>query len=305
MQGQTVTWLVPHATSQVLPPDVDYKVMLTFLEFYQSLLQFVNFKLYHAQGLRYPPVLDGKLEAAAAGLEALMHDLAQSGSGGGGAAKALPAAAAPAEAGSGEERGVNPVAEQRIGSLADKVKELEEEIRGERPRANATPAAAPAAAEEEEEGDEAFEIDSGDEGDEGQEEQAGSSDDEEEEEEEEAAADGAPADPTDAELAGAGAGAASSDDEEMQQEEDGERLAGGAADVDADDDAAVCAALFKGLVFFLGREVPREHLLLVVRAFGGEAGWDGEGSPLQEGDERITHQVRGLPDSVLLFVCEG
>jgi hypothetical protein len=49
--------------------------------------------------------------------------------------------------------------------------------------------------------------------------------------------------------------------------------------------------LLQGLVFFLGREVPREQLLLVVRAFGGEAGWDGEGSPLSEGDERITHQV--------------
>ena len=47
----------------------------------------------------------------------------------------------------------------------------------------------------------------------------------------------------------------------------------------------------QGLVFFLGREVPQEQLLLIIRAFGGEAGWDGEGSPLAEGDERITHQV--------------
>lgn len=39
VQGQLVTWLVPHATSQVLPPDVDYKVMLTFLEFHSTLLQ--------------------------------------------------------------------------------------------------------------------------------------------------------------------------------------------------------------------------------------------------------------------------
>lgn len=46
-----MTWLVPHALSQVLPPDVDYKVMLTFLEFYNTLLQFVNFKLYHNLGV--------------------------------------------------------------------------------------------------------------------------------------------------------------------------------------------------------------------------------------------------------------
>lgn len=41
--------------------------------------------------------------------------------------------------------------------------------------------------------------------------------------------------------------------------------AGGAAAVDADDEASLCGALFKGLVLFLGREVPREALLLVIR----------------------------------------
>ena len=41
--------------------------------------------------------------------------------------------------------------------------------------------------------------------------------------------------------------------------------AGGAAAVDANDEASLCGALFRGLVFFLGREVPREALLLVIR----------------------------------------
>jgi len=63
--------------SQVLPADVDYRVMLTFLEFYQTLLQFVNFKLYHSLSVHYPPVLDSKLEEAAAGLAAIMQDIAQ------------------------------------------------------------------------------------------------------------------------------------------------------------------------------------------------------------------------------------
>ncbi len=40
------------------------------------------------------------------------------------------------------------------------------------------------------------------------------------------------------------------------------------------------------------REVPREPLLLVIRSFGGTAAWAGEGSPLDEADESITHQVR-------------
>jgi pescadillo protein len=57
----------------VLPTDVDYRVMLTFLEFYHTLLQFVNFKLYHALGVQYPPVVDPRLEEAAAGLESLMQ----------------------------------------------------------------------------------------------------------------------------------------------------------------------------------------------------------------------------------------
>lgn len=50
--GQSVTWLTPHTLSQVLPADVDYKVMVTFLEFYNTLLQFVNFKMYHSLGVR-------------------------------------------------------------------------------------------------------------------------------------------------------------------------------------------------------------------------------------------------------------
>ena len=68
-------------------------------------------------------------------------------------------------------------------------------------------------------------------------------------------------------------------------------IAGGALRVQDNDDAAICERLFKGLVFFLGREVPREQLLFVVRAFGGVVAWQGEGSPLQESDDSITHQV--------------
>lgn len=53
--GQTVTWLVPHQLAQVLPVDVDYRVMLTFLEFYETMLQFVNFKLYNMLTVRRCP----------------------------------------------------------------------------------------------------------------------------------------------------------------------------------------------------------------------------------------------------------
>lgn len=68
-------------------------------------------------------------------------------------------------------------------------------------------------------------------------------------------------------------------------------IVGGALRVQDGDDAAICERLFKGLVFFLGREVPREQLLFVIRAFGGVVAWQGEGSPLPESNDSITHQV--------------
>ncbi|OVA20430.1 BRCT domain [Macleaya cordata] len=66
VEGQKITWLTPHAMQQVLTDDVDFKVMLTFLEFYETLLAFVNFRLYHSIHVEYPPILDPRLEALAA-----------------------------------------------------------------------------------------------------------------------------------------------------------------------------------------------------------------------------------------------
>ena len=82
-------------------------------------------------------------------------------------------------------------------------------------------------------------------------------------------------------------------------------IAGGALRVQDDDDAAICERLFKGLVFFLGREVPREQLLFVIRAFGGVVAWQGEGSPLPESDDSITHQVRpACISNPFIFFCK-
>ncbi|THF97051.1 hypothetical protein TEA_020475 [Camellia sinensis var. sinensis] len=75
VEGQKITWLTPHALQQVLPDVVDYNIMLTFLEFYETLLAFVNFKLYHSINVKYPPILDPQLEALAADLYALSRYL--------------------------------------------------------------------------------------------------------------------------------------------------------------------------------------------------------------------------------------
>jgi pescadillo protein len=52
--------------------------MLTFLEFYQTLLGFVNFKLYTDVNLVYPPKLDISKDEGAAGLGALIIEATNS-----------------------------------------------------------------------------------------------------------------------------------------------------------------------------------------------------------------------------------
>jgi pescadillo len=58
IQGQDILWLVPYKFNQRVTGDVDFRIMGTFVEFYQTLLGFVNFKLYTSIGLVYPPKFD-------------------------------------------------------------------------------------------------------------------------------------------------------------------------------------------------------------------------------------------------------
>ncbi|XP_050074172.1 pescadillo homolog [Anopheles maculipalpis] len=56
--------------------------------------------------------------------------------------------------------------------------------------------------------------------------------------------------------------------------------------------------LFKGLKFFLNREVPREPLVFIIRCFGGKVSWDKTmfaGATFDESDETITHQIVDRP----------
>ncbi|KXN89873.1 hypothetical protein AN958_04877 [Leucoagaricus sp. SymC.cos] len=80
VMDQTITWLVPYQFTQNIPSDVDVRVMLTFLELYQTLLGFVFFKLYTDIGLVYSPPLDMKKYEAAAGVGAFSLQEAKSSS---------------------------------------------------------------------------------------------------------------------------------------------------------------------------------------------------------------------------------
>ncbi|KAI9689104.1 MAG: mRNA-binding ribosome synthesis protein nop7 [Bathelium mastoideum] len=55
VQGQDVLWLVPYKFVQRTSGDIDFRIMGTFVEFYTTLLGFVNFRLYTSIGLIYPP----------------------------------------------------------------------------------------------------------------------------------------------------------------------------------------------------------------------------------------------------------
>jgi len=57
IQGHPVTWVIPHSTSGSYksPQDVDFKIMTTFVEFYVTLMGFVNYKLFQSVNLIYPP----------------------------------------------------------------------------------------------------------------------------------------------------------------------------------------------------------------------------------------------------------
>ena len=60
VQGQDILWLVPYKFVQRVTGDVDFRIMGTFVEFYTTLLGFVNFRLYTSIGLVYPPRFDAK-----------------------------------------------------------------------------------------------------------------------------------------------------------------------------------------------------------------------------------------------------
>ena len=58
IQGQDILWLIPYKFVQRMTGDIDFRIMGTFVEFYTTLLGFVNYRLYTSVGLVYPPKFD-------------------------------------------------------------------------------------------------------------------------------------------------------------------------------------------------------------------------------------------------------
>lgn len=205
VEGQKITWLTPHALQQVLTDDVDFNVMLTFLEFYEALLGFANFKLYHSINVKYPPILDPRLEALAAELYALCRYIGARPGTSPGNSQLITSGTEQDESGKAKE------SELRLAQLQHQL-----------------PANEPGTL--------------------------------------------------------------------MHLMEDATNVG------DEDEETRTCKNLFKNLTFFLSREVPRESLLFIIPAFGGVVSWEGAGSPFNESDESITHQIVDRPTQGHIFL---
>lgn len=73
IDGVNITWMTPHKfPTQPNGLEVDFRTLLTFLDFYETLLKFVNFKLFHESELAYPPRIDITRDAAGAYLSAFV-----------------------------------------------------------------------------------------------------------------------------------------------------------------------------------------------------------------------------------------
>lgn len=70
VHGQDVLWLVPYKFVQRISGAVDFRIMGTFVEFYTTLVAFVNFRLYTSIGLIYPPRFNAKSDEEGAELGA-------------------------------------------------------------------------------------------------------------------------------------------------------------------------------------------------------------------------------------------
>lgn len=253
IQGTTVRWIVPHSFTQYLPEDVDYRVMMTFFEFYETLLNFVLFKLYNDIGLRYPfsprdlgtDVAVGSTSAILAShLTALRNALDSNSSKGSVGAV------------------VRDLVEQKVKNEVTANSQTKSTL-DDAATAQKRQQAVRTALLKHGRGDDADDH---------------GRDDEDE-------------DDVDVDVAGPLQAALQTVAEEH------ERTTSKFGPQELDEDGVQRKRLFAGLVFFLSREVPRGYLELVILAFGGKVGWEGDekNSLIAMNDPRITHHVVDRP----------
>ena len=273
IMGEPITWLQPHAFTQTIPSNIDFRVMITFLDFYEVFLKFVMFKLFGTLELSYPPVIDRQLDASGCFLLAVK--------GGTGvsttedqakekvseetsaavvvtAADAVTAKNTKAKAGKGLKMTKVSKMESKIAAINKDTEDLENII---------------SEFKEDEDEDQEDEVDITQ-----------------------------PLSDVFAELHGQDynsknpldlnqADQATFNPASMTTDQEGTEKAQNSRRTLKEEQSK----LFQNLCFFVNRETPLEWLQLCVISFGGNIGWDGPDSPYQFDDARITHQVVDRP----------
>ncbi|KAB5578448.1 Pescadillo N-terminus-domain-containing protein [Coniochaeta sp. 2T2.1] len=116
IQGEDVLWLVPYKFNQRVVGDIDFRIMGTFVEFYMTLLGFINYRLYTSIGLKYPPKFDQSKDDQAGELGAFtlegLNPVAQDD-----ASKQITS--------SGAEHGPDPKVQDAVNKLVQQLKEGE------------------------------------------------------------------------------------------------------------------------------------------------------------------------------------
>ncbi|KAI1502930.1 Pescadillo N-terminus-domain-containing protein [Biscogniauxia marginata] len=116
IQGEDILWLVPYKFNQRVIGDIDFRIMGTFVEFYMTLLGFVNFRLYTSVGLKYPPKFDQAKDDEAGELGAFRLEANN--------ATAIPSK--PAQLTNGEsEAGPDPKTQAEVDKLIRQMKETD------------------------------------------------------------------------------------------------------------------------------------------------------------------------------------
>lgn len=312
VDGVPITWLAPWQFAQDAPADVDYRVMLTFLELHETLLQFVHYKLYTERlKAAYPPAIRAPLEEAGGHLAAVDGSAPAPAAGAGGSSAAALSAALLARAqaiASGKEdaddatiwRGGDPAVAARIRSLKQRMRLIaaSEGNTGEAAGSASAGSGTSSGAASGHAGSAAASA-------------AGVA--------KSGGRKGASSSSSSAAAAPAAASASIYDfvdaeaDDDAADEEEVAAMAAASAGADSDLGAfassssearlvlekarasRALARLFRGCVFFLSREVPREPFEFMVCAFGGRVGWEGPGSPYARDSPSVTHVVLDRP----------
>ena len=283
--GQTipVRWVTPHNFTQHIPEGVDFRVMLTFFEFYETLLGFVLYKLYGELGVRYPlPIVaatavmngskgdSGKTVNSSSSAATLHPTL-------GGRASSVLAANLTALQMALHDASKGNSAADAIRNAVLQNKNAVDNALFEKGRLDTSMTKASRKKQKKlmQSIDEALAgVDQDDESDDDNEDEEMI--DEEDDEQVPIAA------PLREALEAI-------DDSALSTEE------GGNISIITDPEARKRHQLFHNLTFFLSREVPRGYLELIILSYGGKVGWEGQDTPVAIEDASITHHIVDRP----------